>query len=163
MSYTINISGVTDCDGKFVNRTWEALSNDDDNLVELADEVVDWEGEGLDDSGVEAMAAFVRTDDVFYQLEKNLQPMCNFAHILQNSPNCSELLDLAKNAPNVSILEIEELDCTVIALNGCGMDFSDSIAYTYLIVDKFIPSGFDNITEAYTISQEALAKLINAR
>jgi len=159
MSYTINISEIKEGYDKFVNKTWEAVSNNDEKLVEQADGYVDWKYEGLDESDVEEKAIWVRENDVFQQLEESWYPMYNIAHVIQYGVDEAELLDIAENAPNISILEIEELDCTVIALNGCGMDFSDSIAYAYLVADNMIPEGFGNITTAYTISKKALEKL----
>ena len=159
MSYSINISEIIADSDKFENETWNAICDDDEKLVSLADDFVDWDDEELSESDIEEKAIWVRESDMLYQIQDSYYPMYNIAHVTQFGADVGELLDIAENAPNISILKIEELDCIVIALNGCGTDFSDSIAYAYLVIDGQIPRSFGAVEKNYTITDAAMEKI----
>ena len=174
MSYTINISGMQDSEymegeASYTNQTWIALSQDDTSIINLANnyygsdsklKYANYIGESdlamIDDSEV---VQWILNQDFFFEIQDNWHPMYNYAHILQGSPDSKDLLHLASHAPNVTILHIEHLESHVIALNGCGMDFSDSVAYAYKVIDRFVPPCFLDIDCAYTISKEAFKVL----
>ena len=63
-----------------------------------------------------------------------------------------------EDAPNMSIIYIDEIEAYCIALNGCGMDMSDSIAYAYMVLDKYVPKSTIP-TDRMTLSKECWDKL----
>ena len=46
----------------------------------------------------------------FEELEESLFPIYNYIHLLQERPSDEEIIDIYKNAPNISILYIEEFE-----------------------------------------------------
>jgi len=165
MSYTIKID--TNDYSKFLNLTEDTITGNDAMLIELASEYceVSPQESCSEDTGSTTpldrdIANWVRSQDFYYEILESYAPMVCHAHVLQNMPRCKDLLLIAKNAPNISILYIEELSVHVIAMNGCGMDFSDSIAYAYAVIDRDIPNSFGRIVDKFTITDEALQTIM---
>jgi len=165
MSYTIKI-GTNDCP-EFLNLTEDTIAENDAMLIELASEYCEVspqescsEGTGSTTPFDRDIADWVRSQDFYYEILEAYEPMVCYVHVLQNMPSYKDLLLIAKNAPNISILYIEELSVHVIAMNGCGMDFSDSIAYAYAVIDKDIPKSFGQIVDKFTITDEALQTIM---
>jgi hypothetical protein len=144
MSYSINISEHLQNFDLFTNLTVENMEVNKSVLNEY----------GFD------TAEEFQNSDSFYEWQDGYHPIYNFAHILQYSASeqGDKIRDVLENAPNVSILHIEEIDTDLIALNGCGMDMSDSIAYAYMVLDGYVPKSI-RPTERMTLSQESWNEL----
>ena len=95
----------------------------------------------------------------FEQLEENLFPIYNYIHLLQARPSDNDILDIYENAPNITIIYIEEFEKYFITLNACGMDFTDSIAYAYMVIDGQIPKSLIP-SQRLTLREENYSKLI---
>lgn len=85
-------------------------------------------------------------------------PMMNAAWRLDNKPSDTDVEDILKHAPNVSIVSIG--DENYIAMNGAGFDMSQSIGYAYLKIDKDIPKELGVYRkELMSGSEEAFQKV----
>ena len=109
------------------------------------------------DYGYSTVERFEESDS-FYEWQDNYYPIYNFAHVLQYEPTSEEIQLIHKNAPNVSIIYVHETEGFLIALNCCGMDLSDSIAYAYMIIDRQVPKSMIP-KERMTLSKENYAEL----
>ena len=134
MSYTINIGDMPQFnkDG-FENWTNETINNMSEDYIISTDYFSYYfdsckEYDGDDIVEIDYIDSFKDSQN-YYDLEDSFYPIYNYVHILQHSPSSYAIEKILFNAPNVSILYFEQLDTYGIALNGCGMDMSDSIAY----------------------------------
>lgn len=79
----------------------------------------------------------IKFDDSLESFLDEYKPKMNEFWVLQNCPTQSEIEDLIENAPNISIVEVEEE--MYISMNAGGMDMTNEIAYAYLMIDGIIP------------------------
>jgi antitoxin component of RelBE/YafQ-DinJ toxin-antitoxin module len=84
------------------------------------------------------------------------EPMMNYGHILETEPDDLKVLEVALNT-NCSIMFNTEEEVYYIVLNGGGMDLSQDIGLSYILLEKWIP--YDLITsisnqEGLSISKE---------
>jgi len=87
--------------------------------------------------------------------------MMNYVHLLQSEPRWEDILKVYENAPNVVLLK-DDMGNSYIGLSGAGMDFSEELAYAYMIVDRYIPPGFTVDEESnYSLEKEAHKELID--
>ena len=97
--------------------------------------------------------------DMYFEWEDRFVPIVNYIHILQSKPTEKQAQFVAQNS-NAVIVHVDEFDTYGIALTGAGMDFSDSIALAYAVVDNEIPNCFiKSINRNYTITEAGWNKL----
>lgn len=113
--------------------------------------------ETASDYGYESIEEFEESDS-FYEWQDKKHPIYNFAHVLQYEPTSEQVQLIHKNAPNMSIIYVHEIETYLIALNACGMDLSDSIAYAYMIIDNKVPKSMIP-QQRMTLSKENYAEL----
>jgi hypothetical protein len=77
-------------------------------------------------------------DDSIEEFMQKYSPAMNELWEIENMPSENTLQDLLENAPNVSIVEMNEN--LFIAMNGGGTDLTNEIAYAYLKIDGKIPA-----------------------
>ena len=146
MSYSINISKYLEGFESFINLTVENLP--------ITKSI-------LDQYDFKTAEEFEESD-CFYQWQDSYHPIYNFAHILSNQmgtwKQTDRLQNIIEHAPNVSIIRIDEIGSDLITLNGCGMDMSDSIAYAYMIIDRYVPRCI-RPTDRMTLSKNSWRKL----
>ena len=111
------------------------------------------------DYGCKTVERFEESDS-FYEWQDYYHPIYNFAHVLQYEPTSEQVQLIHKNAPNVSIIYVHETETYLIALNGCGMDMSDSIAYAYMIIDRQVPKSMKP-QQRMTLNQKNYDELIS--
>ena len=155
MSYTIykEWTGEESLEG---NLTVQAIRSDEDLAAALyhnyaggtAEDV-----ESLDEVDDYALDSF------WSHVEDSYYPIYNWSHILADKPTDEDLIKIIENAPNVTIMR-DDSDNHFITLNGCGMDYSDSIAYAYLVIDRRLPHGLlTSVPEYPTVSKEGAEAL----
>ena len=142
---------------RYENISWNILCNNDDFIIG-AEQFLYWFEKESNKDKKESIDNFKNSEN-FYQLRDSYYPIYNYVHILQYSPSDAEILKILENAPNIAILHDEDLGVHLISLTGCGMDFSDSIAYAYMIIDRVIPKDLIP-NQRLTISQSAYDELI---
>ena len=142
MSYSINISEHLQNLDLFRNLTIENM--------EVSKSV-------LNDYDYESIEDFENSDS-FYNWQDSYHPIYNYAHVLQHEPRAKDIKQVIEDAPNMSIIYIDEIETYCIALNGCGMDMSDSIAYAYMVLDGYVPKSTIP-TDRMTLSKECWDKL----
>ena len=154
MSYTIykEWTGEEALEG---NLTTQAIRGDEDFAAILYNDYTGSTASDVEDlDDVDDCAL----DDFWCHIEDSYYPLYNWSHVLADKPTDDEVLKIVKNAPNVTIMR-DASDNHFITLNGCGMDYSDSIAYAYLIIDRRIPCGLLRDGEYHTVSAEGAAEL----
>ena len=154
MSYTIYKEWTVEevIDG---NLTTQAIRNDEDFAALLYNDYTGSTAEDVEDlEDVDARAL----DDFWQYVEDSYHPLYNWSHVLADKPTDDDLIKIIENAPNITIMR-DESDNHFITLNGCGMDYSDSIAYAYLIIDRRIPCGLLREGEYHTVSKEGAEAL----
>lgn len=68
-------------------------------------------------------------------------PMMNYGHILKTTPEDRAILEVALKT-NCSVMYNTETSEHYIVLNGGGMDLSQDIGLSYVILEKWIPEDF---------------------
>jgi len=91
--------------------------------------------------------------------EENLngfEPIYNFIYPLETTPNEEDILKVALNT-NCCIMYSNEDNQYYLSLTSCGMDLSQDIALSYVIIENWIPEDllFDvSSQEGLSISKE---------
>ena len=152
MSYTIQVENISTKfsadEGTWYNLTWNAIAKNENLLEET------YENEGYN---YEEEASFF---DTYLEIENSYIPMYNYFHVLQRKPNEQEILKIQKNAPNVVIVR-DDTETYYIALKSVGCDYSEEIAYAYMIIDSEIPKSFSvSKKHNYYLSDEAHKELV---
>ena len=107
----------------------------------------------------------VLDDEEFESIEDQCYPMYNYVWQLENEPSDSELRKIEEQTSSVAILKIDNE--YYISLTSCGMDYSQSIAYTYLTIDNKIPeelmtiNSYSRLDGAYSVKESGLQEIKN--
>lgn len=97
-----------------------------------------------------------------HEILERYHPIYNYWHLLQSRPSEKDVADILKHAPSITIMTEGEDGCELnhyITLNSCGMDYTDSIAFAYMVIDQIIPKGLLFNLERTTISKKGWARL----
>ncbi len=155
MSYSIHFDKWGELDEAYDNLTWDEVSSSDE-LLTGTEQFSYWLDETYPDEGwdsveiekelannedfdiSEIMEDF-RDSDAFWELQDTYVPIYNYVHLLSSSPYDKEILMVAKYVGNAVIVHLNDIDADVIALTGCGMDFSDNIELAYYLLDGESP------------------------
>lgn len=146
-------------EGDWENMTWDVVSNDDDSLRDLYESAGygDDEYKKLDD---EEKVIYIRETEEFYELSEGYYPILNYVHVLQEKPTEEDILKIHKNAPNIVIIG-DDLGNFFIGISAAGMDFSEELAYAYMVIDFCVPPCFRIDEDSnYTLNKEAHKELV---
>ena len=162
-SYAILVDGITskfwDPEEGWETLTWNVIANNDKALRTL------YEGAGYDDEHYnelddEEKMEYIRDSEEFYGLKEDYYPIVNYVHLLQQKPREEGILKIHSNAPNTVVIE-DNMGNHYIGLSGAGMDFSEEIAYAYMVVDNCVPPGFSVDEDSnYSLKKEAHKELV---
>ena len=164
MSYAILVEDIVSKfwdneEGTWENLTWNLIAEDDEALRAL------YENAGYDDVYYDELdneekLEYIRDSDAFHELAEGYYPMMNYVHVLQSEPIWEDVLKVYKNAPNIVLLK-DDMDNCYIGMTGAGMDFSEEIAYAYMVVDRCVPPGFTIDEDSnYSLKKEAHKELV---
>ena len=159
---SINIDWMNEFKERFEN--WEnetqivlrQILEDEENpkFKEVAEclEVLDDEGK-LNDYWEESLNAY--------------EPLMNYGHILETEPDNEKILEVALKT-NCSVMYDTEKEQYYIVLNGGGMDLSQDIGLSYMILENWIPEdligeiskqkGLSISKEDFEVLKEAIIK-----
>jgi len=161
MSYSIM---VEDIEKKFFNEdgnqwdnlTWNTILNNDELLIAEYEErgYTDNDYNQLEDE--EEKADYIRDSEASYQIEEAYTPILSFVHLLQNEAYSEYVEKIYKNARNIVVIS-DHMDNYFLGLSAAGMDFSEELAYAYMIIDSCVPPGF-RVEEDSTSSLKKEAK-----
>ena len=161
MCYSILVEDISSkfWNGNWENMTWDVVSNDDDALRGL------YESSGYGDDyynelSDEEKVIYIRETEEFYELSEGYYPILNYVHVLQEKPTEEDILKIHKNAPNIVIIG-DDLDNFFIGMSAAGMDFSEELAYVYMVIDFCIPRCFRVSKDFnYTLNKQAHGELV---
>lgn len=169
MSYSIMVGNILEkfhgegVDDSWVNLTWGTISENDELLVGVYEDA----GYPLDDKQdyeqleVDEKAQWARDSEDFYSLQDGYYPIMNYVHVLQHKPTEEDILDIAKNARNMVVIQ-DEHENYLLGLSGGGMDFSEEIAYAYMVIDREVPKCFRiDEKKSYCLNDEAHKRLVD--
>ena len=167
MSYSIRVGNIlskfqSDDGEEWSNLTWDAIWNNDEMVVRLYEE----SGYPLEDKEdysqleMDEKADHVRNGGELYELQDRHFPMMNYVHVLQHGASEDDIIDIAKNAPNIVVIE-DAHENQLLGLSGGGMDFSEEIAYAYMVIDREVPKCFRiDEKKSYCLNDEAHKALV---
>lgn len=81
--------------------------------------------------------------DYYEESIDSYEPMMNYGHILETEPDDEKVLEVALKT-NCSVMYNTEREQYYICLNGGGMDLSQDIGLSYVILEKWIPEDLIN-------------------
>lgn len=67
------------------------------------------------------------------------EPIYNYIYPLETTPSDDDILKVALNT-NCSVMYNTDDDSYYLTLTGCGMDMSQDIALSYLIIENWLPT-----------------------
>jgi hypothetical protein len=76
--------------------------------------------------------------DYYEESLDSYEPMHNYIYPLETTPNDEDILKVALNT-NCCIMYNTEEDKYYLSLTGCGMDLSQDIAFSYVLIENWIP------------------------
>lgn len=163
MSYAMLVDDIAgkfwDPEESWETLTWNVVTNNDKALRTL------YEGAGYDDEYYnelddEQKMGYIRNSEAFYELKEGYYPIMSYVHLLQERPREEDILKIHNNAPNTVIIE-DNMGNHYIGLSGGGMDFSEEIAYAYMLIDRCIPPCFRIDEDSnYLLKKEAHKELV---
>ncbi len=153
MSYSIHFDKWGELDEAYDNLTWDEVSSDDKILANTEQFGYWHDGQygfkayisELTEEDLEERLEEFRDSDAFYELQDTYIPIYNYVHLLSSSPYEKEILLVAQYVGNVVVIHLNDIDADVIALTGCGMDFSDNIELAYYLLDGESPMQADQV------------------
>ena len=161
MSYAILVEDIASkfWDENWENLTWNLIAEDDETLRTLYEDA-GYDDDYYDKLDDEEKIEYVRNSEAFYELAEGYYPIISYIHVLQSEPIWEDVLKVYKNAPNIVLLK-DDMDNCYIGMTGAGMDFSEEIAYAYMVVDRCVPSGFTIDEDSnYSLKKEAHKELV---
>ena len=163
MSYAIYVENIANKfwgdEGNWKNLTWNLIVEDGELLRTLY-ENANYNDTCYNELEDEEKLKYIENSDILHQLEDSYYPMMNYVHVLQLKPVKEDILKVYKNAPNIVLLE-DDMSNYYIGLSGAGMDFSEEIAYAYMVVDRCVPPGFRvHENNNYSLKKEAHEELV---
>ena len=163
MSYAIYVEDIANKfwgdEGNWKSLTWNLIVENDELLRTLY-ESASYNDAYYNELDNEEKLEYIENSDMFYELAENYYPMMNYIHVLQSKPAQEDILKVYKNAPNIVLLE-DDMSNYYIGLSGAGMDFSEEIAYAYMVVDRCVPPGFRvHENNNYSLKKEAHKELV---
>lgn len=123
---------------KYVNKSWDALSKDDDALIEFT------EGEGYDLENVDKddVASHIRDSEFFHELGDTFMAMGNIVYPTCENPTDNDLVKIASATTDVAIL-CDDNGNNFITPTACGTNLNLQIAYAFMVVDGHVPQDLD--------------------
>ena len=163
MSYAIYVEDIANKfwgdEGNWKNLTWNLIVEDDEVLRTLYEDA-GYDDVYYDELDDEEKVKYIRNSDAFHELAEGYYPMMTYVHVLQSEPAEEDALKVYKNAPNMVLLK-DDMDNCYIGMSGAGMDFSEEIAYAYMVVDRCVPPGFRvHENNNYSLKKEAHEELV---
>lgn len=108
--------------------------------------------------------------DYYEETLNGYEPIYNYVYPLETTPSDEDILKVALNT-NCCVMYNNDDDKYYLSLTGCGMDLSQDIAFSYVIIENWIPEdllfniqaqeGLSISKENFKILKEGIKKNID--
>ena len=127
--------------GNWKNLTLDLISKKGEILRAIYERIV-YDDDYYANLNYEEKVEYIKDSEIYYDIVENYSIMLDYIHVLQSEPTEEDIFKVYKNTSNIVLLKDDMNNC-YIGMIGIEADFSEEVAYTYMVVDHYVPPGFN--------------------